>query len=62
MIGFLSYLVSSQKMQVASIMYGRKGHTHGVLGSLAEDLQFAIRYLSFISDPFLLASKTVNAY
>ena len=41
-IRFLSYLVSSQKMGLTSISFGRVGHTHGCLGSLALNLTIMV--------------------
>ena len=33
-IRYLSWLVSTQRMQVTNISFGRVGHTHGCLGTL----------------------------
>lgn len=58
MLRFLSYLVSSKRAQLTSIMFGRVGHTHGCLGALAFNL--AIAFLCSLRPVMSFGSSVVS--
>lgn len=56
-IRFLSYLVSSQKMGLTSISFGRVGHTHGCLDQIYGLLAICFRYIDVLAAAEDIAEK-----